>query len=83
MCPFTSLEGRQWAWGEYTRLRYKQKYGLVARILRRMKIGTRIERATRALGIEPCERCKKTKAIMNGELTLPTPSGKEHLTERT
>ena len=35
--------------------------------LQTVRLGDKIERATRALGIKPCKGCRKRKKILNGE----------------
>lgn len=39
--------------------------------LNKHKIGDKIAAITQAIGIEPCERCKRRQAVLNGESTTP------------
>lgn len=39
---------------------------IVKRVAKRLQLGTKIEAFTSAVGIKPCEGCKKRKEILNG-----------------
>lgn len=37
------------------------------KLLRKLKLGDKIEKITRTVGIQPCGGCKERKRILNGE----------------
>ena len=39
--------------------------------MKKARLGDKIERVTRSVGIKPCGGCNKRKRFLNGELTQP------------
>ncbi len=47
----------------------RRKYGRkpLNALLKKVRLGDKIEAVTRAVGIKPCAGCKKRKTLLNGE----------------